>query len=168
MCSSKRYKRIIVADAPERQHEIAMGDPVLPYESFLEGLHENEVDALKANPVLVVCDDAECSDRMLEAVRKRGMDAICCASMADARALLSQQCFSLVFCSESLPDGDGRSLTGVAGAVPVIVLLRGAESDAYFHALGHEAFDYVACRSSDLTATELRLKLPDELRERES
>lgn len=129
------------------------------YDVFMNGLRDNEVDALKANPVLVVCDDAECSDRMVGAVRKRGLEAISCPTVADARSLLSHRQFSLVFCSDTLSDGEARSVIEGAASVPVIVLSRRAEWDAYLDALGHGAFDYIACPPPDSAETERILRL---------
>lgn len=117
----------------------------MPYDIFMEALHDNEVDALKAYPVLVLCDDAGCADRMVQAVRKRGLEAMCCSRVSDACSLLSRGRFSLVLSSDALPDGEVRSVIGVAGAIPVVVFSRRAEWDAYLDALNHGVFDYIAC-----------------------
>lgn len=117
----------------------------MPYDIFMEALHDNEVDALKAYPVLVLCDDAKCADRMVQAVRKRGLEVMCCSRVSDARSLLSHRRFSLVLSSDTLPDGEVRSVIGVAGAIPVVAFSRRAEWDAYLEALYQGAFDYIAC-----------------------
>jgi DNA-binding NtrC family response regulator len=122
-----------------------MKDQAMPYDIFVEALHDNEVDALKAYTVLVLCDDAECAARMVQVVRKRGLEVMCCSRVSDARSLLSHRRFSLIFSSDTLPDGEVRSVIGVAGAIPVIVLSRRAEWDAYLDALNQGVFDYIAC-----------------------
>ena len=98
-----------------------MRNQSLPYDVFFEALRDNEVDALKAHPVLIVCGDAKCTDKMVAAVRKRGLEAICCSCVEDARSLLSRRRFSLVFSSDTLPDGEVRSVIGPAGTIPVVV-----------------------------------------------
>jgi DNA-binding NtrC family response regulator len=122
-----------------------MKNQSLPYDVFFETLRENELDALKAYPVLVVCGDVECSDKMVASVRKRGLEVACCSRVEDARSLLSRRRFSLVFTSDILPDGELRSVIEFAGTMPVIVFSRRAEWDAYLDALNQGAFDYIAC-----------------------
>ena len=51
----------------------------------------------------------------------------------------------VVFCHETLPDGDFRSVVSVAKPTPVVVLSRFAEWDHYVAALRAGAFDYIAC-----------------------
>ena len=127
------------------QHETIMRNQSLPYDVFFETLREIELDALKAYPVLVVCGDPGCSEAVVAVVRKRGLDAICCSSVEDARCLLSGRRFSLVLSSDVLPDGEICSIVHLAGTTPVIVFSRRAEWDAYLDALNLGAFDYVAC-----------------------
>jgi len=135
-----------------------MKNQALPYDVFFEALRENEVDALKAYPVLILCGDPECSDRMVAAVRRRGLEATCCSSVEDARRLLSGRNFSLVLSSDILPDGDTRSVIKLAGTMPVIVFSQRAEWDVYLNALDQGAFDYVAC-PPDPAETERILEL---------
>lgn len=130
----------------------------LPYDVFFETLRDNEVDALRAYPVLIVCGDAECSDRMVAAVRRRGLEAICCSSVADARTLLSQRRFSLVLSSDILPDGEMRAVIRLAGRMPVIVFSQQTEWDVYLDALDQGAFDCINC-PSHLSETERILDL---------
>jgi DNA-binding NtrC family response regulator len=73
----------------------------MPYDIFMEALRDNEVDALKAYLVLVLCDDAKCADRMVQAVRQRGLEVMCCSRVSDARSLLSRRRFSLVLSSDT-------------------------------------------------------------------
>ena len=62
----------------------------MPYDIFLEALHDNEVDVLKAYPVLVLCDNVECAHRIVQTVRKRGLEVMCCSRVSDAHSLLSR------------------------------------------------------------------------------
>lgn len=138
---------------------IAMKNQILPYDVFVGTLREDEADALKAYPVLVVCGDTSCSERMSRAVRRRGLEAICCSSVRDARALLSRGRYSLVFSSAILPDGDLRSMIAAAGRIPVVVFSRGADSGAHARALEQGAFDYIACPDSADAGEALELAL---------
>lgn len=130
----------------------------MPYDVFFEALRDSEVDALKAHPVLVLCDHAACSERMVAAVQKRGLEAVCCSRLEDARSLLSRRCFSLVFASDILPDGEVHSVVEFAGTTPVVVFSRRAEWGAYLDALNQGAFDYIAC-PPDSSETERILEL---------
>ena len=112
----------------------------------------------KAHPVLIVCADAGCIDKMMAAVRKRGLEAISCSRVEDARSLLSQRRFSLVFSSDFLPDGEVCSVIGLAGTIPVVVFSRNAEWEVYLEALNHGAFHYLAC-PPDSSETERILEL---------
>jgi hypothetical protein len=153
-----QYKQIIATETGKQQHETIMTNQSLPYDVFFEALRENEVDALKAYPVLIVCGDAQCSDRMVAAVRKRGLEAICCSSVEDARSLLSRRRFSLVLSSDILPDGEVHAVIRLAGAMPVIVFSQRAEWDVYLDALDKGAFEYIAC-PPDAAETERILEL---------
>jgi DNA-binding NtrC family response regulator len=117
----------------------------LPYDVFFQSLRDCEVDALKAYPVLILCADAECSEQMVAAVRRRGLEAICCSTLKEGRTLLSRRRFSLVLSSDTLPDGEARSVIKLAGMMPVVVFSQRAEWDAYLDALNQGAFDYIAC-----------------------
>lgn len=71
-----------------------------------------------------------------------------CCGLREALSLLARQDFSVVFCNDTLPDGDFRALLRQArkstADVPVIVLSRLADWDAYLGAIGAGAFDYIA------------------------
>ncbi len=62
--------------------------------------------------------------------------------------MLARQNLSVVFCSDTLPDGDFRAIMNEvrksSADVPVIVLSRLANWDAYLSAIGAGAFDYIA------------------------
>jgi DNA-binding NtrC family response regulator len=103
---------------------------------------------LNVLPVLVICAEGEHRERIVETVRKLSLMPASCGSLAEARSLLVRQDFSVVFCSDTLPDGDFRELLKelrkTTAHVPVVVLSRVAEWDTYLSALGVGAFDYVA------------------------
>jgi hypothetical protein len=58
-----------------------------------------------------------------------------CTAMSDAHSFLLEQTFSAVFCSDSLPDGDFRTIIVAAGCTPVIVFSRLADWDRYLDAV---------------------------------
>jgi len=77
-----------------------------------------------------------------------GLHLIFSATLRSARALLAQDRFSVIFCSDRT---DGctvpmllRSLRGAAPDIPVIMVSRHAEWAACLHAMRAGAFDYVA------------------------
>lgn len=122
-----------------------MNDQPLPYDVFIEKLRDNEVDALKASPVLVIGDDAECTDRLVQTIRKRGLQAISCPDLSYAQALLPRMAFSLVFCSGAILQNELRSLIQVARRTPVILLSSQAEGNACLDANHRGAFDCISC-----------------------
>ncbi len=122
-----------------------MNTKSLPADIFFEAVHNSEIESLRRKPVLVICDNEECGDTVAQIIRKRGMETVCCARLSDARSFLLEQIFSAVFCSDSLPDGDYRTVVGAAGSTPVIVFSRLADWDRYLDAVHRGAFDYTAC-----------------------
>jgi DNA-binding NtrC family response regulator len=125
-----------------------MENRIPAYNTFLHGLRDSEVDALKANPVLVISGNEECGNRVAHAIRKRGLEVVFCSRLRDAQVLLTRRGFSLVFASHLLPDGDLREVIRTAGATPVIAFSRAADWDAYLYATRHGAIDCMACPSS--------------------
>jgi DNA-binding NtrC family response regulator len=63
----------------------------------------------------------------------------------EARIFMTAQKFRVVFCHDTLPDGDFRGVVSAAKPTPVVVLSRLAEWDHYLAALRAGAFDYIAC-----------------------
>jgi DNA-binding NtrC family response regulator len=55
---------------------------------------------------------------------------------------MTTQKFGVVFCHETLLDGDFRGVVSVAKTTPVVVLSRFAEWDHYLAALRAGAFDF--------------------------
>jgi DNA-binding NtrC family response regulator len=117
----------------------------LPADVFFEALRNSQIEPLRRKPVLVICDDEECGDTVAQIIRKRGIGTVCCPRLSDARSFLPAQIFSAVFCSDSLPDGDFRTVIGAVDPTPVIVFSRLADWDGYLEAVHRGAFDYTAC-----------------------
>jgi DNA-binding NtrC family response regulator len=74
-----------------------------------------------------------------------GFSAVNDSSCGKARSLLEKRRFKVVFCSDSLPDGEYAEVIRAARPTPVIVLSRSADWDSYLAALQAGAFDYIAC-----------------------
>jgi two-component system response regulator PilR (NtrC family) len=106
-----------------------------------------------AKQVLVISPEAGHHKEIDAAMHKCGLSSYCCQKLDEARIFLTKQKFSVVFCRETLPDGDFRGVVAAANPTPVIVLSPLAEWDGYLTALRAGAFDYIAC-PPDLTETE--------------
>ena len=104
---------------------------------------------LSTFPVLIICSDQTHRDKTAEIVRNIGLQPFLCPSLSDARALIGRQTFQFVLCGDDLPDCNLRTslkaLSVSTGGIPVIVLSRLADWDAYMNALRAGAFDYIAC-----------------------
>ncbi len=104
---------------------------------------------LRTLPILVISAEGEHCKRLVEIIRKCGLRPTCCRRLREALPLLARQNFSAVFSNDTLPDGDFRAIMNelrkASADLPVIVLSRLAEWDAYLHAIGAGAFDYIAC-----------------------
>lgn len=95
--------------------------------------------------VLIICADGESREKVINTIHKCGLSPVSCSTLDDARFLLAQQHFNIVFCSDTLTDGDFRAVIWAARPIPVIVLSRFAEWEPYLVALNAGAFDYIAC-----------------------
>ncbi|MEO4028634.1 response regulator, partial [Chromobacterium vaccinii] len=79
-------------------------------------------------PVLIVDDSLTVRADLEEAFAERGMAAIACASLAEARAAMARQAVGLMVLDVMLPDGDGIDLlrevraTAEGASLPVLVL----------------------------------------------
>ena len=144
-CSFTRYEQTIAVGPGPFHYEFIMSNQPLPYDVFMQKLHDHEVDALKASPILVIGDDGECTDRLVQTIRKRGLQAISCPDLSHAQSLLAQMTFSLVFCSEAVLQTELRSVIQVARATPVILLSRRTEGEACLDANHRGAFDCISC-----------------------
>jgi len=106
-------------------------------------------EMLNVLPILVICGEGESRERIVEIIQKCGLRPTCCCSLREALRLLARQSFSAVFCNDTLPDGDFRAIVYEVRKssvdVPVIVLSRLADWDAYLSAIGAATFNYTAC-----------------------
>lgn len=94
---------------------------------------------------LVICEEAENYEQIRTVAAKAGVKSIYCRKIDEARNFLAKRDINVVFCQDTLPDGDFRAVIAEADGVPVIVLSRFAEWDHYLAALREGAFDYIAC-----------------------
>ena len=97
------------------------------------------------NQVLVISPEKEHHEKITAAMNHCGVLSICCMKFAEARMFMDKEKFEVVFCHETLPDGDFRGVVSAAKPIPVVVLSRFAEWDRYLVALRAGAFDYIAC-----------------------
>jgi two-component system response regulator PilR (NtrC family) len=97
------------------------------------------------NQVLVISPEKEHHERISAAMSKCGLSSISCMKFDEARIFMTTQKFGVVFCHDTLPDGDFRCVVSAAKPTPVVVLSRFAEWDHYLAALRAGAFDYIAC-----------------------
>jgi DNA-binding NtrC family response regulator len=104
---------------------------------------------LNVLPILVICAEGERRKGIVDTIGKCGLRPACCCGLSEALSLLARQDFSVVFCNDTLPDGDFhaviREVKKSSAEAPVIVLSRSADWDTYLSALGAGAFDYIAC-----------------------
>jgi len=98
-----------------------------------------------AEQVLVISPETEHHKKINAAMHKCGMNSLYCKKFDEARTLLAKEKFSLVFCRDTLPDGDFQDVVATVNPTPVVVLSRFAEWDHYLAALRAGAFDYLAC-----------------------
>jgi len=95
--------------------------------------------------ILVVHSDEKIREMVFANAVKLGEIPIACSSCEEAKSLLAQHHFKVVFCSDTLSDGEHVEVVRAASPIPVIVLSRFAEWDLYLAALRAGAFDYIAC-----------------------
>jgi DNA-binding NtrC family response regulator len=100
---------------------------------------------LDVGTVLIVESDNKNRDIAFASAVKHGEIPIARFSCGEARTLLEKRRFKVVFCSDSLPDGEYAEVIRAARPTPVIVLSRSADWDSYLAALQAGAFDYIAC-----------------------
>ena len=100
---------------------------------------------ISSEHVLVISPEAHHHEKISQAVQRCGLRSIYCTQIAEARGLLARQKVRMVFCHDTLPDGDFRAVVAAANDTPVVVLSRFAEWDHYVAALRAGAFDYIAC-----------------------
>ena len=95
--------------------------------------------------VFVISPDTEHYEKISATMNKCGLSSFGCKKFDEARNVLAKGKFSMVFCYDTLPDGDFRDVVAAVKPTPVVVLSRFAEWDHYIAALRDGAFDYIAC-----------------------
>lgn len=105
---------------------------------------------------LIICSEGADREKIATSARKCGLAPICCSNLKEARSLLPQDVFRVVFCKDILADGDFRGALRVVKhlypSTPVVVLSHIAGWDSYLKALGAGAFDYILCPPSPVEA----------------
>jgi DNA-binding response OmpR family regulator len=102
---------------------------------------------LDVGTVLIVESDRKNRDIAFASAVKHGEIPVSRSSSGEARNLLQESRFKVVFCSDSLPDGEYAEVIRAARPSPVIILSHLAEWDSYLAALQAGAIDYIACPS---------------------
>jgi len=115
----------------------------------------------KVELALIVSDPDQDCERIISSARACGLAPICCSNVAEARMLLAQEGFKLVFCKEVLSDGDFRAVLREAKRLdpylPVILLSHSTDWDFYLKALGVGAFEVIVCPPNPLEAQNIIL-----------
>jgi len=112
---------------------------------LVEASESKEPDMISVDHVLVISPEKEDQEKINAAINKCGLSSICCKKFGEARVFMTTRKFGIVFCKDTLPDGDFRGVVSGVKPTPVIVLSRFAEWDHYLAALRAGAFDYIAC-----------------------
>ena len=98
---------------------------------------------------LIICDHGEDRQWIVASAHNCGLEPICCSNLKEARTLLPQEEFRLVFSQDILTDGDFyvvlREVKKSMALTPVIVLSHSPGWDSYLKALGAGAIDFIAC-----------------------
>jgi DNA-binding NtrC family response regulator len=100
---------------------------------------------LGVGTVLIVDCDEKSREMVFANAVKLGEIPIACSSCEEAKSLLGDHHFKVVFCGDDLSDGEYAEVVRAAKPIPVIVLSRFAEWSSYFPAMEAGAFDYIAC-----------------------
>lgn len=98
---------------------------------------------LNALPVLVIAATPEDRENLARTITGCGFRTVCCSTVSEALSLLARRPFGLVFCEETLPDGNFRALIKRAD-IPVVVVSHRDDWDAFLGAMKAGAFDYLA------------------------
>ncbi len=119
-----------------------------------------------AKPVLVVDDETDIRDLLELTLARMGLEAVTAASVAEARACIAREEFSLCLTDMRLPDGEGLELVLLVAetspGTPVAVITAHGSAENAVAALKAGAFDYLAKPVSlsqlrDLVKAALRL-----------
>jgi DNA-binding NtrC family response regulator len=113
---------------------------------FLSALRRTEMNnMINHDHVLVISPETEHHKKINTMMKKCGFSVFGCTKFDEARNVLAKEKFRMVFCYDTLPDGDFRDVVAAVNPTPVIVLSRFAEWDHYIAALRAGAFDYITC-----------------------
>jgi DNA-binding NtrC family response regulator len=103
---------------------------------------------LDSSPILIISGEREHRAQLADSVSKVGLFPVCCATVADVRALVSRQPFCAAVSEDQLPDGDFRAVIGEmrrhSAHPPVVVVSRRDDWDFYLSTVRMGAFDSVA------------------------
>ena len=98
--------------------------------------------------VLVVDDEADIRELLDLTLARMGLAADCAGSVAEARAFLEREHYSLCLTDMRLPDGEGLEIVRLIGTnygeTPVAVITAFGSADNAVAALKAGAFDYLA------------------------
>ena len=98
--------------------------------------------------VLVVDDEADIRELLDLTLARMGLAADCAGTVAEARAFLEREDYSLCLTDMRLPDGEGLEIVRLIGAqygqTPVAVITAFGSADNAVAALKAGAFDYLA------------------------
>lgn len=119
--------------------------------------------------VMIASSDFESRRKLAQILEFWGMEPVCSRSVGQAREILSRGAVRLVFCEDSLPDGDFRDLLDAANAsaarVRVVVIVRngpGCVGDTRQEALRRGAFGVI---SPSFQATDVEWTVLEALRD---
>lgn len=119
--------------------------------------------------VMIASSDFESRRKLAQILEFWGMEPVCSRSVGQAREILARGTVRLVFCEDSLPDGDFRDLLDAANAsvarVRVVVIVRngpGSVGDRRQEALQRGAFGVI---SPSFQATDVEWTVLEALRD---
>ena len=102
----------------------------------------------EAMRVLVVDDEADIRELLDLTLARMGLSADCAGTVAEAKALLERERYSLCLTDMRLPDGEGLDIVRLIGAqygeTPVAVITAFGSADNAVAALKAGAFDYLS------------------------
>lgn len=117
--------------------------------------------------IVVASSDLESRRRVMEILRKQGLDCIGSSTIAQCREILAQDVSGLIFCDRSLADGGYRDLLAASdcrstrGKLVRIVLMSSAvDSEEYHSAKSSGLFEVIAspCKPTDVEWMVIRAK----------
>jgi DNA-binding NtrC family response regulator len=123
-----------------RQRGLHCGDP-----GPIQLMGANMLDS---SPILIISGECEHRAQLADSVSKVGLFPVCCATVADVRALVKTQPFCAAVSEDQLPDGDFREviceMRRHSAHPPVVVVSRRDDWDFYLSTVRMGAFDSVA------------------------